>query len=77
MNETDTISLKYVNVNLGSSFEQTCLDLHPQCYIPRFKVIWFLYTKVQGHLVLNNEIFLKVFTIYGYGCNIDHVNSIR
>ena len=34
--------IKYFKINLGSSFEQTWLALHPQCYIPRPKDIGLL-----------------------------------
>ena len=36
------LDVKYVKVNLGSSFEQTCKALHPQCNIPSTKGIGLL-----------------------------------
>ena len=58
------IHVKKVKVNLGSSFEQTCLAPHFQCYIPSPKVI--------GLLVLEEKVF-EGFTIYGHGGHLGHV----
>ena len=57
------LDIKYVKVNLGSSFEQTSPMLH---------------TKSQGHQPSGSgeEIFYRVFTIYGRGGHLGHVTKI-
>ena len=50
------LDIKNVNVNLGSSFEQTSEAPHRKCYIPSFKVM--------GLLILEKILLKRFYNIW-------------